>query len=362
MIFDDLIVGCGLSGTTCARLLAERGRRVLVIDKRNHIGGNVYDCYNDDGILIHRYGPHIFHTQFKQVWDFLSRFTQWRLYQHRVLTFVCGRLVPMPINLDTINLLFNTSYTEQTIGDFYENVKNDAMPIENAKDMVVSKIGEHLYDLFFRGYTKKQWDLYPEELEPEVTARIPIRYNRDDRYFSDPYQGIPIGGYTPTVARMLDHPLIHVMLNTEYQLIKNAIPVKRTIYTGPIDGYFDHQYGKLPYRSVEFQFETIDAPNYQPTATVNYPNDYDFTRITEYKWMTGQIHPKTTIVREYTTAEGEPYYPVPRGENKVLYGKYETLASKEKDVYFTGRLGNYQYLNMDLVIRKALELVERLAF
>jgi len=359
MIFNYLIVGGGLSGTTCARLLAERGKRVLIIDKRNHIGGNVYDCYNDDGILIHRYGPHIFHTQFRQVWDFLSRFTRWHLYQHRVLAYVSGKLVPMPINLDTVNLLFNTSYSEQNICDFYEKVKNGAMPIKNAKDMVVSKIGEHLYDLFFRRYTKKQWDLYPEDLEPEVTARIPVRHNRDDRYFSDPYQGIPIGGYTQMVAEMLDHPLIQVMLNTEYKLIKNEITTWKTIYTGPIDEYFDYQHGKLPYRSIDFQFETIDRPEYQPVAVVNYPNDYDFTRITEYKWMTGQVHSRTTIVREYPNSEGEPYYPVPRGENKELYGRYEALASKEENVYFLGRLGRYQYLNMDVAIKEAMELTEK---
>jgi UDP-galactopyranose mutase len=355
MVFDYLIVGCGLSGTTCARILAEQGRRVLVIDKRNHIGGNAYDCYNDDGILIHRYGPHIFHTQHKHVWDFLSRFTRWRLYQHRVLAYVHGRLVPMPINLNTINLLFNASYTEQTIGDFYKTVKNDDMPVKNAKDMVVSKIGERLYELFFKEYTKKQWDLYPEDLEPEVTARIPVRYNRDDRYFSDPYQGIPISGYTPMIARMLDHPLIQIMLNTEYKLIKNEISAKKTIYTGPIDEYFNYQYGKLPYRSIDFKFETIDKPGYQSAAVVNYPNDYDFTRITEYKRMTGQIHTKTTIVREYSTSEGEPYYPVPRVENKKLYEKYEALASREENVCFLGRLGRYRYLNMDMAIKEAMD-------
>ena len=358
MLFDYLIVGCGLSGSTCARRLAEQGMRVLIVDKRNHIGGNAYDFYNDEGILIHRYGPHIFHTQFKEVWDFLSRFTCWRLYQHRVLSYVQGRFVPMPINLDTVNLLFNTSYTEQTISDFYENVKNDAMPIKNAKDAVVCKIGEHLYELFFKGYTKKHWDLYPEELEPEVTARIPIRYNRDDRYFSDPYQGIPIGGYTSMIASMLDHPLIQVMLNTEYKLIKKEITSRKTIYTGPIDEYFDYQYEKLPYRSIEFKFETIDKSIYQSAATINYPNDYDFTRVTEYKWMTGQVHSKTTIVKEFSNSEGEPNYPIPRAENKELYGKYEALASKEENIYFIGRLGRYKYLDMDFAVKGAMELTE----
>ena len=356
MIFDYLVVGCGLSGTTCARLLAERGRRVLIVDKRNHIGGNAYDCRNDDGILIQRYGPHIFHTQFRQVWDFMSRFTRWRLYEHRVLAYINGMLVPFPINLTTINMLFDTSYTEQTIRDFYKNVRNDKMPVGNAKDMVVGKIGERLYSLFFKEYSKKQWGLYPEDLEPEVTARIPIRYDGDDRYFTDPYQGIPEGGYTQMVAEMLDHPQIQVMLNTEYKLIRNEITALKTIYTGPIDEYFGYQLGKLPYRSVEFDFETIDMPNYQPVAVVNYPNDYDFTRITEFKWMTGQIHPRTTIVREYPNSEGDPYYPVPRGENKELYGRYEALAANEENVWFLGRLGRYRYLNMDMAIKEAMEL------
>ena len=361
MIFDFLVVGCGLSGTTCARALAERGQRVLIIDKRNHIGGNAYDCYNDDGILIHRYGPHIFHTQFGHVWEFLSRFTRWRLYRHRVLASVHNMLVPIPINLDTINILFNASYTEQTIGEFYENLKNEAMPIRNARDMVVSKIGEHLYELFYKGYTKKQWDLYPEDLAPEVTARIPVRYNRDDLYFSDLYQGIPIGGYTQMVAGMLDHPLIQVVLNTEYKLIRNEIAADKTICTGPIDEYFDYQLGKLPYRSIEFQFETIDKQNHQPVATVNYPNDYDFTRITEFKWITGQVHPGTTIVKEYPNSAGEPYYPVPRAENKELYGRYEELAAREENVHFLGRLGRYQYLNMDIAVKEALELIQGIA-
>jgi UDP-galactopyranose mutase len=266
----------------------------------------------------------------------------------------------MPINLDTINALYNTSYTGENIRDFYEKLKNETMPIENAKDMVVSKIGEELYELFFKGYTKKQWDLYPEELDPEVTARIPIRYNRDDRYFSDRYQGLPAGGYTQMVINMLDHPQIQIMLNTDYKLIKNEIAYQTLIYTGPVDEFFDYQYGKLPYRSITFEFETLDSSNFQPVATVNYPNDYNFTRITEYKLMTGQNHPKTTIVKEYSCSDGDPYYPIPRKENKALYGKYQQLADQTQNLYFTGRLGLYQYFNMDLVVKEAIELSKKL--
>lgn len=359
-MFDYLIVGCGLSGVTCARLLAENGHQVLIIDKRNHIGGNVYDYYNEDGILVHKYGPHIFHTKHKQVWDFLSRFTPWHYYQHRVLSLVRGKLVPMPINVDTINMLYNTNYSSENIREFYDKVKQPDIPVTNARDMVVKNIGLELYELFFKGYTKKQWDLDAEELDPEVTARIPIRYNRDDRYFEDRYQGMPRYGYTKMVANMLDHPLIHVMLNTDFAVIQGKIAYDKLIYTGPIDAFFDYKYGKLPYRSIEFQFETLDCTYYQEVATVNYPNDYDFTRITEFKHMTGQIHPKTTIVREYPCSEGEPYYPIPKAENKSLYAKYRKEAESGKNLYFTGRLGLYQYFNMDIVVKEAMELVDSL--
>lgn len=357
-MFDFLIVGCGLSGATCARLLADRGYRVLIIDKRNHIGGNIYDYYNDAGILVHKYGPHIFHTKYKTVWDFLSKFTKWHRYQHRVLAYVRGQLVPMPINLDTINLVFNTNYTGENIWEFFEKVKIEGQSIENAKDMVVSKVGEELYELFFKGYTKKQWNLYPEELDAEVTARIPVRYTRDDRYFSDLYQGIPQGGYTVMVSNMLDHPGITLMLNINYQQIVGEISYDKMIFTGPIDSYFNYKYGRLPYRSINFEFETLDCACYQPVATVNYPNDYDFTRITEFKHMTGQVHPKTTIVKEYSCSEGEPYYPIPRKANRALYEQYEQEAKQLPNVWFTGRLGQYKYANMDIVVKEAMELIE----
>ncbi|NLM97163.1 MAG: UDP-galactopyranose mutase [Halanaerobiaceae bacterium] len=356
-MFDYLIVGSGLAGTTSARLLAEFGKKILVIEKRLHPGGNVYDYYNEHGILVHKYGPHIFHTNYKDVWDFLSRFTEWRNYQHRVLSYVNGQYLPMPINLDTINKLYNTNYNSFTIPHFFNKVKED-IEINNSRDMVISKVGVELYELFFKGYTKKQWDLYPEELDKEVTARIPIRYNRDDRYFTDKYQGIPINGYTNMINNMLVHENICILLKTDYKEVVNWIEYKKMIYTGPIDYFFDYKYGKLPYRSLEFKFETLDQKYYQQVGTVNYPNDYDFTRITEFKHLTGQKSMKTTIVKEYPKEEGEPYYPIPRKENVDLYNLYKKEADKLDNIYFVGRLAKYKYANMDVVIKDAIELVK----
>lgn len=357
-MFDYLIVGCGLSGATCARLLAEKGMRVLVVEKRNHIGGNVYDYYNEDGILVHKYGPHIFHTKVKTVWAFLSRFTKWRLYQHRVLAYVDGMYLPMPINLDTINMMYGTSYDYKTVADFLAEVGEKKDYIENAEDMVISKVGRELYEKFFLGYTTKQWGLHPQELEKEVTARIPIRHNRDSRYFTDPYQGIPREGYTKLIENMLSHPRIGILLNTDFKAIVSELAFESLIFTGPIDYYFDCKFGKLPYRSLEFEFETYDQEFFQPVATVNYPNDYEFTRITEFKHMTGQKAAKTTVVKEYPRAEGEPYYPIPSSRNRELYRLYAEEAKKLDKVYFTGRLATYKYANMDVVVKDAMDLVE----
>ena len=360
-MFDFLIVGCGLSGAACARLLAEKGKRVLILEKRNHVAGNVYDEYNDEGILVHTYGPHIFHTKYKEVWDFLSRFTTWQEYQHRVKAYVNGMLVPMPINLDTINTLYGTSYTVHNIEEFYASVLSASGPITNARDMVVSKVGPELYELFFKNYTKKQWDIDAEDLDKEVTERIPIRYNRDDRYFTDPYQGMPQRGYTNMVKKMLDYKGIQVMLNADYHEIHGEVSYDYLIYTGPIDRFFDYRFGPLPYRSLRFDFQTIETEYYQPCAVVNYPNDYDFTRITEFKRLTGQKAVRTTIIKEYSSANGEPYYPIPQPENKILYKQYLEEANKLKKVFFLGRLGQYKYANMDVVIKDAMELIEKIA-
>ncbi|URZ00930.1 UDP-galactopyranose mutase [Clostridium felsineum] len=359
-MFDYLIVGCGFSGAVSARLLAEEGKKVLVVDKRNHIGGNSYDYYDKKGILVHKYGPHIFHTNSKKVWEFLSRFTKWYLYQHKVLSYVDGKLVPMPINVDTVNELYGTNYTSDTIIDFFDKVRNKNIEVNNAKDMVITKVGEELYKKFFEGYTKKQWGIMPEELEKEVTARIPIRTNRDDRYFTNVYQGLPLYGYTNMFENMLEHENIHIMLNSDYRFIKNEISYKNLIYTGCADEFFDYKFGKLPYRSINFEFETLNEECYQRVGTINYPNDYDFTRITEFKYLTGQKSLSTTIVREYSSAEGEPYYPVPRKENEKLYLKYKKESEALENVYFLGRLGQYRYMNMDVVVDEAIKLVDRI--
>lgn len=354
-MFDFLVVGCGLVGITASRVLAENGNKVLIIDKRNHIGGNIYDYYNEDGILIHKYGPHIFHTNNKEVWSFLSKFTEWREYQHRVLSYANGQLVPMPINLDTINMLYGTNYDSVTIKDFFNSVKENVEKINNSKDVIVSQVGEELYKLFFEGYTKKQWNLYPYELGKEVTSRVPTRNNRDNRYFTDTYQGMPKYGYTKMAENIIDHENIKIMLNTSYEEIKGELNYSKVIFTGCIDEFFEYKYGKLPYRSLNFVEETYDKEFYQTVGVVNYPNDYDYTRITEYKHLTGQKHDKTAIMKEISSSIGEPYYPIPKQENKELYNKYKREAEANKNVYFLGRLGTYSYMNMDAVVLQAIE-------
>jgi UDP-galactopyranose mutase len=334
---------------------------VLVIDRRPHIAGNAYDHFDDAGILVHKYGPHIFHCNSPDIFAYLSRFTAWRPYQHRVLASVDGQLVPIPINLDTVNRLYGLNLTSFQLDDFFASVAEPRERIETSEDVVVSKVGRDLYQKFFRGYTRKQWGLDPSELDAQVTARIPTRTNRDDRYFSDRFQAMPLHGYTRMFERMLAHPNIKLMLNTDYREIEPFIPYREMIYTGPIDAFFDHRFGKLPYRSLEFRFETIDAPVAQPTGTVNYPNEYDYTRISEFKYLTGQEHAKTTIVYEYPRADGDPYYPVPRRENTELYKRYQALAEQTPNVHFVGRLATYKYYNMDQVVAQALATYDRIS-
>ena len=359
--FDYLVVGAGFAGSVLAeRLASQDGMKVLVVEKRPHIAGNAYDHYDDAGILVHKYGPHIFHCNSPEIFAYLSQFTQWRPYQHRVLASVDGQLVPIPINLDTVNRLYGQNLTSFELEDFFASVAEPRDRILTSEDVVVSKVGRDLYNKFFRGYTRKQWGLDPSELDAQVTARIPTRTNRDDRYFTDKFQVMPLHGYTRMFEKMLAHPNIKVMLNTDYREIEGFIPYREMIYTGPIDAFFDERFGKLPYRSLEFKFETIDARVYQPTGTVNYPNDYEHTRVSEFKYLTGQEHPKTTIVYEYPRAEGDPYYPVPRAENTALYKQYQALAEQTPGVHFVGRLATYKYYNMDQVVAQALTTWERL--
>ncbi len=354
-MYDYLIVGAGITGCVLAEQLAHLGRKIIIVERRNHVGGNAYDEYDQYGILVHRYGPHIFRTNSKQIWEYLSRFTEWHLYQHQVRAYVDGITVPFPVNLDTVNLLFNFQLTSEEMRLYLEQVRQKAgiHEIKNARDMAISMVGEELYEKFFKYYTQKQWGLWPEELEPEVTARIPVRFNRDPRYFTERYQGIPRFGYTFMLQRMLDHANIHLLLKTDFKQIIEMIRFKRMIYTGPIDAFFDSVYGALPYRSLVFEYQTLPVEYYQEAATVNYPNDYDFTRISEFKHLTGQIHPWTTIAREYPTSSGEPYYPIPTAANQELYIRYKNEADKLDSVHFVGRLAQYRYFSMDQVIHQA---------
>jgi UDP-galactopyranose mutase len=342
------------------RLAARSDKRVLVVEKRAHIGGNAYDHYDDAGILVHKYGPHIFHTNSPDVFDYLSQFTEWRPYQHRVLASVDGQLVPIPINLDTVNRLYGLNLNSFQLEGFFAERAEKVERVRTSEDVIVSKVGRELYEKFYRGYTRKQWGLDPSELDASVAGRVPVRTSRDDRYFTDTYQVMPLHGYTRLFERMLAHPNIKLMLNTDYREVQGVIPYKEMVYTGPIDTFFDYRFGKLPYRSIEFSFETINAPVYQPTGTVNYPNDYGYTRVTEFKYLSGQEHAKTSIVYEYPRGEGEPFYPVPRPENAALYRQYQALADGTPGVTFLGRLGTYKYYNMDQVVAQALTLYSKM--
>ncbi|QIR35423.1 UDP-galactopyranose mutase [Tolypothrix sp. PCC 7910] len=361
-VFDYLIVGAGFSGSVIAeRLATQSGKKVLVVDKRNHIGGNAYDHYDEHGVLVHKYGPHIFHTNSREVFEYLSRFTQWRSYEHRVLASVDGQLVPIPINLDTINKLYGMRLNSFEVKEFYESLAEPIEQIRTSEDVVVSKVGRVLYEKFFRGYTRKQWGLDPSELDKSVIARIPTRTNRDDRYFTDTYQAMPRHGFTRMFENMLNHPNIKVMLNTDYQEIQKAIPCREMVYTGPVDEFFDYRYGKLPYRSLDFKHETHNIPVFQSAPVINYPNEQLYTRVTEFKYLTGQEHTKTSIVYEFPKAEGDPYYPVPRPENNEMYKQYKALSDSTPGVYFVGRLATYKYYNMDQCVAQALSVYKQIA-
>ncbi len=360
-MFDYLVVGAGFAGSVIAeRLASQLNKKVLIIDKRPHIAGNAFDHYNEAGVLVHKYGPHIFHTNSKDVFDYLSRFTEWRPYEHRVLASVDGQLVPMPINLDTINKLYSLNLTSFEVDNFFKSVAEDVSEVKTSEDVVVSKVGRELYEKFFRNYTRKQWGMDPSELDKSVTSRVPVRTNRDDRYFTDTYQAMPLHGYTSMFEKMLDHPNIKIMLNTDYHEVQDIIPYGEMIFTGPVDEFFDYKYGKLPYRSLEFKHQTLEEEKHLPAAVVNYPNEHAYTRVTEFKYLTGQQHHKTSIVYEYPMAEGDPYYPVPKPENALIYNKYKKLAEQTPGVYFAGRLATYKYYNMDQVVAQALTLFKRI--
>ncbi len=359
--FDYLIVGAGFAGSVLAERLARgSNKRVLVVDRRNHVGGNAYDHHDAAGVLVHRYGPHIFHTNSAEVFDYLGRFTEWREYEHRVLASVDGQLLPVPINLDTINRFYGLNLGSREAEKFLATLAEPREHIRTSEDVVISKVGSELYKKFFRGYTRKQWGMDPSELDAQVTARIPVRFNRDDRYFTDSFQSMPRHGYTRMFENMLDHPNISVLLQTDYRDVAGVIPFKEMIYTGPVDEFFDCRFGKLPYRSLEFKHETLEQEQFQPVGVVNYPNSHAFTRVTEFKHLTGQRHPKTSVVYEFPRSEGDPYYPVPKPENAALYQQYHALAEATAGVHFVGRLATYRYYNMDQVVAQALTTYKKI--
>jgi UDP-galactopyranose mutase len=368
MKFDAIIVGAGLAGATSARLLAEKGRRVLVVEKHRHVAGHCHDYRNEQGITIHTYGPHIFHTNDEPVWRFVGRFTEFHIFQHRVLSYAEGKLVPFPINVDTINQVFNVSIGVDEVASFLKRqvaASKYVDPPRNFRDAVVSQVGERLYKLFFENYTRKQWERDPELLSAEVAKRIPVRANRDDRYFSDRYQGIPARGYTAMVASILDHPGISVMLGADWFELRDGLETELTVFTGELDRFFDFKEGKLEYRSLDLVLKTFDKERYQEAAVVNYPNDYDWTRVTEYKAFLDEDSPRTTVCFEYPRSAGEPYYIVPTAENaerKAAYMKKVAELEASGAWLFIGRLAEYAYFNMDQVVRSTMDKIAKRAF
>ena len=356
---DVLVVGAGFSGAVAARELAEHGLRIVVVERRGHVGGNAHDRLDAHGVLMHPYGPHIFHTNSERIFQYLSNFTGWRAYEHRVLASVDGQRVPLPINIDTVNRLYGLSLDESSIQAYFDRVREPRDLIRTSEDVVVNAVGRDLYEKFFRGYTRKQWGLDPSQLAASVAARIPTRTNRDDRYFTDRYQAMPSEGYTRMFERILDHPGIRVETGVDFFAIRHRTQARHVVYTGPIDAFYQHRFGPLPYRSLRFEHQHLSRTlRYQEVGTVNYPNEHAYTRITEFKHLTGQVHTGTSIVREYPQAEGDPYYPVPRPENEQLFQRYEALARIEQGVTFVGRLAQYRYYNMDQCVGAAIKAAE----
>ncbi len=359
-MYDYLIVGCGFAGAVCAERLATLGKKVIICDKRPHIAGNAYDCHDAAGVLVHKYGPHIFHTQSARIFEYLSQFTEWRRYEHRVLAHVDGQLLPFPINIDTVNRLYGLHLDAAGLEDFFARRAERSGAARTSEDAVVGRIGRDLYEKFFRNYTRKQWGVDPAELDASVAARVPARTNHDDRYFTDTFQAMPLHGFTRLFERMLDHKNISIVLKTDYRDLVPEVSFRDMIYSGPIDAFFDGCYGDLPYRSLEFRFETHERERFQSGAVINYPNDHEYTRITEFKYLTGQTHPSTTVVYEHPRNSGDPYYPVPRRENAEVYARYKALADVTPHVHFVGRLATYRYYNMDQVVAQALTLIDSL--
>jgi len=362
------IIGAGITGITLAERFASKGNEVLIIEKRDHIGGNCYDFKNKDGILIHKYGPHIFHTDYKDVWDYISQFTDWFYYQHKVLGLIDGRLAPIPFNLNTLYELFPLKFAqkleEKLINKFGYNKKIPILDLKKTKDKDLKFLADFVYEKIFLHYTEKQWSLKPEEIDASVTARVPVVISRDDRYFQNKYQGMPKEGYVKMFEKMLQNENIEVQLNTDYKKLKNKIKYNFLFYTSPIDEFFNYKYGRLDYRCLKLDFQTFNQESYQPSAVVNYPNNYDFTRIIEFKKLTQQNHRKTTIGIEYPGNEGFMAYPVLDEKNKKLFQKYlkEAEKLKKQNIYFVGRLAEYKYYNMDEAVKSSLDLFNKINY
>ncbi len=360
--YDYLIVGAGFAGSVLAeRLASQLNKKVLIIDKRNHVGGNCYDYYDKAGVLIQKYGAHLFHTKYKEVFDYLSQFTKWRRYEHRVKACVDKKIYDLPINLNTINKFFGKDLNSKECSNYLNKIRVKIKKPKDSEEQVVSKVGWDIYKRFFEKYTLKQWEIHPRDLEPEVTARIPIRFNKDDRYFGDKYQFMSKNGFTELFRKILGHKNITVKLQTSYKKIKDRVKFDKLIFTGCIDEFFNYKFGQLPYRSLKFKWKTYNKPFYQEYTVINFPNDYKYTKSVEIKHATGQKISKTTVGQEFPAASGEPYYPIPQSKNKKLYEKYAGLSNELKDVYFVGRLGEYKYLNMDQVIYNSLKLFNKLS-
>lgn len=363
---DILIIGAGISGAVLAERYASIGKKVLIIEKRNHIAGNCYDYIDQNGILVSKYGAHLFHTNEESVWKYVNQFSDWYPWEHKVIAKVDDKMVPIPVNITTVNTLFNTAIKSENEMESWLN--ENRIPIEapaNGEEAVLNRVGPDLYEKMFKHYTKKQWDKYPAELDASVLDRIPVRNNYDDRYFSDVYQALPVGGYTQLFENILKHPNIEILLETDYFDVKdNYSGYEKLFYTGPVDRFFDFKHSlteKLEYRSINFVSETVDQEFFQENSVVNYPGtEVDFTRIIEYKHFGNQKSDVTTVVREFTVDEGEPYYPVPNPRNQEIYAKYKIEAEKLTDVHFVGRLANYKYFNMDQAFKNALDLFDRL--
>lgn len=363
MRYDVIAVGAGLAGSAAARCLAEKGKKVLVVERLPRVAGHCHDFRDGAGITVHSYGPHIFHTSDESVWSFVRRFSDFRAYEHRVQSYAEGRLFPFPINRDTVNGAFGANLSDSEVEGFLkaEAAKASiAVPPSNYREAVVSQVGQRLYDLFFKNYTAKQWGRDPDILSPDLAKRIPVRYDGRDAYFNDAHQGIPVPGYTAMVERMLDHPNIELKLGTDFLEWKERPEAGLTVYTGELDRYFGYRHGRLEYRSLDLEFKTLDRERFQDAAVVNYPNDVPWTRITEFKTMTGEESPKTTLCYEYPKPSGEPYYVVPDERNARMREAYMAEAAELERAgkcLFVGRLAEYAYYNMDQAIKRAIEKV-----